>query len=553
MSSSQLHKYKNLVENQKEELIEILATLGLSENFSLKIPIPEEDTPLSELYVAILVVAEHLNLTLSQKYRSEKLTKSLEEKVNIIRAQNKKLEELDKLKSDFLSTVSHELRTPMTAVLGFTELLSSLITDQKQMEYLEAIKFGGQNLLYLINDILDLSKADAGKIEIKLQPTDLKQLVNDIPTIFSLKLSEKGLRLIIEIDPNIPSVLLMDESRINQIFFNLVDNAIKFTDEGYIKIIIKQENIISEGSEIDLYIAVEDTGMGIPKDEHEYIFEAFHQRKGQDHSKYGGSGLGLAITKKLVEAMKGDLSIKYRSDKCKGTLFVIHFAGVEVSALEVKKSSEEIEYTSSITFKPAKILIVDDVKSNRDLIYGIFHDTDIEVLSANDGYSGLILAKEQNPNLILMDLKMPVMNGYKATRMIKSNESTKDIPVIALSADVSKSENELTGKYQFDGYLQKPIPRRKLYNELTKYLSFEYINTQAMTYINKNSDIFSFSSSMGELSIELKSRLKTSIEHIDIDKMDSVITEIEQINSILSDEIRLRIEQFNYEYILKYL
>jgi signal transduction histidine kinase/CheY-like chemotaxis protein len=557
VDNSEFADYKKLVDDQKEELIEILAALGLSEDFSLQINIPDENTPLAELYVAILVVAEHLSLTLTQRQESNELAIELEEKMRIIRSQKERLEELDRLKSDFLSTVSHELRTPMNAVLGFTGLLSSLITDPKQKEYLEAIRMGGQNLLNLINDILDLSKAEAGKMQIQLNPTDLRGLIEEIPTIFSLKLSQKHLTITTEIDPKLPSTILLDEVRMRQILFNLVGNAIKFTDKGYIKIIVKHEKVEKVGSEIDLYIAVEDSGIGIPKEEQNLIFEAFHQQKGQDQYKYGGSGLGLAITKKLVEAMKGNLSVKSNPNSQNGTLFEIQFTRVEVSTIETVRRDEEFDFACSMEFKPAKILIVDDVESNRNLIFGTFADSDIEILSAHNGQSALLMAREHQPDVILMDLKMPIMDGYEATRLLKKDESLKDIPVIALSAAISKSDKELREKHQFDGYLPKPISKGQLFKELSNFLSYSSAdssdNDTSNSNLGKGQQSISFYESMKSLPSEWKLEMKQAIERVDLDQIYLLIDQILDQDSALAAAIQERMDDFEYEYILSML
>ncbi len=237
-------------------------------------------------------------------------------------------EAANRAKSEFLANMSHEIRTPLNAVIGFSDLLSSMITDKKHKSYLSSIKTAGKTLLTLINDILDLSKIEAGRLEIKSEPINPILIFTELEQIFALKIAEKRLEFIIDID--LPATLVLDQTRLRQVLFNLLGNAIKFTEQGYIKLsahIRTQEN---DSRKIDLILAVADTGIGIPKDQQNIIFEYFQQQNGQSTRKYGGTGLGLAITKRLVEMMNGQISV--RSDQ--GSVFEITLRDVEVPPTE---------------------------------------------------------------------------------------------------------------------------------------------------------------------------------------------------------------------------
>ncbi len=370
--------------------------------------------------------------------------------------------------------MSHEIRTPMNAVLGFTELLNSMVTDKIQKSYIESIRSSGKSLLTLINDILDLSKIEARKMELQYEPVNPKSIFNEIRNVFSLKITEKGLDFIVNIDPGIPNSLLLDEVRLRQILFNLFGNAVKFTEKGYIKLcaekIYTQKN---DKSTLDLIIAIEDTGIGIPPESAGKIFDAFKQQDGQSTKQFGGTGLGLAITKRLVEMMGGEISVKSEVDK--GSRFEIVFHNVSVAATRPISETDKKFDDEGIVFEKAVILVVDDIETNRDLIKGFFKDTDITVVEAEDGMKSIMMAKQHKPDVILMDLRMPVMNGYEATTQIRNDEELKKIPVIALTASGMKEDKEKSRQSGFDSFLTKPVQRSDLFHELSLYMKHSKI------------------------------------------------------------------------------
>ncbi len=391
----------------------------------------------------------------------------------------------NKAKSEFLANMSHEIRTPMNAVIGFSELLSSLVTDKKQKSYLNSIQIAGKALLTLINDILDLSKIEAGHLEIKSEAVNLYTLVNELKQIFAVKIAENNLEFMVDIAQGLPNALMLDEVRLRQVLLNLIGNAIKFTDTGYIKLSVRHTpNTSNEGNSIDksdiekksdffnpldLIIVVTDTGIGIPFDQQALIFESFRQQEGQSTRKYGGTGLGLAITKRLVEMMNGDISVK--STVGKGSLFEITLPNVNVSATESVDTLEKIFNFKDISFEKAIVLVVDDIEPNRHLIKELLSQANLEVIEAENGQQALILTQKYHPDLILMDIRMPVMDGYEATQHLKANPSTLDIPVIALTASVTLEEQAKIKAHDFfKGCLSKPVNTQALFNELSRYL-----------------------------------------------------------------------------------
>ncbi len=380
-----------------------------------------------------------------------------------------KAEDANRTKSEFLSNMSHEIRTPMNAILGFSELLDSLIDDPGQRKYLESIKSSGKILLDLINDILDLSKIEAGKIELKPRSVHPESIFNDIGKIFSVKMKEKGLKFLIDVDKELPKALQLDEVRIHQILFNLIGNAVKFTEKGYIKLTAK--GIFHEQkSKFDLIFSVKDTGIGISAENKRIIFDAFRQSKGQRDEKYGGTGLGLAITKRLVEAMGGKILVD--SIVGKGSTFKVILE--EVAVASVEDISEDLAETpiDNIKFKKQTILIVDDIELNRILLGEILKPYNLSTIEAKNGKEGIDAAKKNHPDLILMDLRIPVMDGYEATNKIKKDSNLKDIPVIILTASAMKEQEEKVKKINCEGYIRKPIKKAELIQELAKHLDY---------------------------------------------------------------------------------
>ena len=375
-------------------------------------------------------------------------------------------------KSEFLANMSHEIRTPMNAIIGFTELLNEQVKEPRLKGYIKTIKSAGHSLLTLINDILDLSKIEAGKLEINKTSVNLFDLSDDIGNIFTMSVKNKGLEFIIEVDENIPKSLLLDEIRLRQILVNLVGNAIKFTDEGYVKLKMYAVNVNEHQSKLDLQIEIEDSGMGIPKNQLEHIFNAFEQQEGQDNRKFGGTGLGLSISNRLIKMMGGNISLG--STAGEGTTFFVHFYNVEISAVEAenKKDDSLIFNAQTIVFKPATVLVVDDIKDNRELIVNNFENTALKMITASDGQKAISQYEKEKPDLILMDIRMPNMDGYEAASKIRQ---MGDTPIVALTASVMKDECERIKNEHFDGYLRKPVLRDDLFLELSHHLSYTHV------------------------------------------------------------------------------
>ncbi len=376
-------------------------------------------------------------------------------------------ESANRAKSEFLANMSHEIRTPMNAILGFSELLKGLVSEDRQQSYLQAITSSGRTLLALINDILDLSKIESGKLQLEYDALDIRVVLRDLQHIFSQKAEQKDLALALEIAPGVPESLLLDEVRLRQILFNVVGNALKFTEHGGVTIRAMTGATNTQQDSIELVLEVEDTGIGISQDEQQRIFEEFTQQSGQSTKKYGGTGLGLAITKRLIEMMRGQISI--RSEVGKGSVFRFTFPEIKLATPSAVPRASIFEQAYDLAdLEACKVLVADDIVMNRDLIRAFFFGTDHQLIEAENGCEAVELARSERPDVILMDVRMPVMDGVQATRMLKADAALRSIPIIVITASAMQSE-EIALKPICDGFLRKPISRSDLAGQMRNF------------------------------------------------------------------------------------
>ncbi|RPH34495.1 MAG: PAS domain-containing hybrid sensor histidine kinase/response regulator [Bacteroidales bacterium] len=427
--------------------------------------------------------------------RMEERTRQLEE-ININLEEAKyEAEEANRTKSEFLAHMSHDIRTPLNAILGYTELLRYTIIDQTQKDYINSIESSGNSLLTLINDILDLSKIEAGKLDLELEYVDSSFFFSEFERVFSLKVSEKGLKFILMISSDMPSGIYIDEARVRQIIFNLIGNSVKFTREGFIKLNIFTENLANSTEKpeglIDVIIEVQDTGIGISKDLQKTIFEPFVQ--GKDF-KNRGTGLGLAITKKLLDIMDGTISIL--SEQGKGSTFTIRIPNIPFLK-DYSRTKVDIRIdTTEIEFDKAVILLADDDEYNKNYLRDALKNTNLKIVEADDGIAAYSLAKDIVPNLIIADIQMPQMDGFQLLNMLKADENLKHIPVIAYSASVLKKQKERIHNCEFAGLLIKPVKVTELYAELMNFLPYK--STQRVVQ-SSTSDLTSEITNLPEL------------------------------------------------------
>jgi PAS domain S-box-containing protein len=383
-----------------------------------------------------------------------------------------------KSKQQFLSNMSHEIRTPMNAIIGFTKVILKTELNDKQREYLNAIKTSGDSLIVLINDILDLAKVDAGKMSFEKIPFRLSASISSMLHLFEPKILEKNLKLITEYDKRIPEVIMGDSVRLHQIILNLVSNAVKFTNQGSISVKVK---LLAENEQhITVQFIVKDTGIGIVDSKIESVFDNFQQASSGTARLYGGTGLGLAIVKQLVESQDGTISVKSEIDK--GSVFEF--------TLDFEKTFNEPRFEEILELdednKNIKVLVVEDIALNQLLMKTLLDDFGFERDIASNGLIAIEKLESKTFDIILMDLQMPEMNGFEATEYIRNTMNSK-VPIIALTADVTTADLARCTAVGMNDYIAKPVDERILYSKIVglvkkrskmKEQELEYQHTQ---------------------------------------------------------------------------
>jgi PAS domain S-box-containing protein len=366
-----------------------------------------------------------------------------------------------KVKETFLANMSHELRTPVNGIIGLSNLLRKTGVTNQQGNLLDMLETSSRSLLGVINDVLDISKIEAGKFNIVRAPHNLRNIIESVHGLLKFSADEKSIEFELEIDDNVPAVLLIDSLRINQILMNLLSNAIKFTDRGTVKLKV---TVLQKNSEkVQLRFSVEDSGIGIPADRLSKIFESFEQAEDDTASKYGGTGLGLAIVKKLVELKGGELTVSSRIGK--GSVFNF------TNWFEIAKMPEHkaVKPTAALApFVGLNILVAEDNMINQFMLVKMLKDWNVNVMVADNGTSALEKFTDNDYDLVLMDTHMPGLNGYQTARAIRMDfaEPKRSVPIISLSAAAYEHEHKEAISAGMNDVLPKPFEPHELHSKI---------------------------------------------------------------------------------------
>ncbi|ESA36413.1 cache sensor hybrid histidine kinase [Leptolyngbya sp. Heron Island J] len=463
-----------------------------------------------------------------------------------------KAEVANQTKSAFIANMSHELRSPLNAILGFTQIMiRSQTLPLEHRENVGIINRSGEHLLTLINNVLDLSKIEAGHTTLNQKSFDLYRLLGDIHDMFQLKANDKGLQLLLELSDALPQYICTDEVKLRQILINLINNALKFTEQGRISLRVRQyQSTDTDDGQITLQFEVEDTGTGIAPDELDQIFEAFTQTKSGQQAQEG-TGLGLSISQKFVQLMGGEI----QASSCVGAgtifSFKIQCEGVEATEIDSLSPRHKI-----IALEPGqlryRILVVDDKLVNRQLLLRLLSPFGFELQEAKHGKEAIEIWEAWHPHLIWMDMRMPIMDGLEAAQTIKASSKGQETVIIALTASVLEEERALAWSVGCNAVLRKPFRDEQLFKAIEQHLGVRYIYEEILDQPKQAAQKRELLTveNLQTLSPELRQKLRQAVLTSSKKDIAAVVAAIEQENAALSTAIALCFHNFEYETIL---
>ncbi len=460
------------------------------------------------------------------------------------------LQQANRAKSVFLANMSHEIRTPMNAILGFSQLM---LRDQhltpRQCQYLGTINRSGEHLLALINDILEMSKIEAGRTTLNPSTFDLPVLLKDLEMMFRVRTNEKKLSFSVEMIGDVPQFIVTDVNKLRQVFINLIGNAVKFTERGGIGVRVRADRAGATGPY--LRVEIEDTGPGISADEQTKLFRHFEQTKtGQQTGT--GTGLGLAISREFVRLMGGDITLT--SQVGKGSVFVIHLPLKEGEAQAVQAETKPQHVLKLQPGQAAcRVLIADDVEDNRQLLAQLLAPVGFEIRLAANGAEAVQEFKDWRPQLILMDFRMPVMDGHEAIRRIRALAGGKEPKIIAVTASAMDENRQELMEVGADDFIGKPFREVELFQKIHAHVGVEYVYAEHPTGVDRAEVAEILPASLACLPQDLNHRMREAVSAADLDQLLATIQEVEAHDPQLAQGLRRLAEGFEYQKLLDLL
>ncbi|HEY9808421.1 MAG TPA: response regulator [Halomicronema sp.] len=496
-------------------------------------------------------------ISVSQDITQRKITE------NALQKAKEEADKANRAKSEFLSNMSHELRTPLNAILGFTQLLTRDTTlKAEQQQQLEIISRSGEHLLSLINNILQMSKIEVGLITLDKKPFDFYRLLNSLEEMLSLQAQKKDLQLIFDLSPDLPQYIKTDESKLRQILLNLLGNAIKFTSEGGVTLRIKHQTPNQNNSNsLTILFEIEDTGPGIESTEITQLFTPFIQTESGRKSQEG-TGLGLPISREFIKLMDGNISVNSIINQ--GTLFKFHIQTELINSIEIQATATKQRVISIAPNQPEyRILVVDDRLESRLLLVKLLESLGFKAKEAENGLKAIEIWSEWEPHLIWMDMRMPVMDGYEATKQIKSHLKGQATVIIALTASAFEEEKSIVLSAGCQDFVAKPFREEVILEKMTKYLGVQYtyqeqtLNNPSQNSTEPNSQTetptapFTLQpSSFNNISPQWIDQLYNAALCVDDEEIAQILTQLTPHQTPLATAIMNLVENFRCDQIL---
>jgi len=518
-------------------------------------------------YILCTIVSENRQAALELTKANDELEQRVAERTSELEMAKEKAEVANQAKSSFIANMSHELRSPLNAILGFTQIMTrSQTLPPEHQESVGIINRSGEHLLTLINNVLDLSKIEVGRITLNEKNFDLHRLLDDIHDMFQLKANDRGLQLLLEPAENLPRYIRTDEVKLRQILINLINNALKFTERGGISLRVSQNQSIPPSSghppyqggqggsnnqqPTTIYFEVEDTGAGIAPEELDKLFEAFTQTTSGKQAQEG-TGLGLSISRKFAELMGGEMRATSRVGE--GTVFSFEIQCLEVEATDVEALNAQRRIIALEPGQPRyRILIVDDKPVNRQILIHLLNPLGFELQEASNGKEAIEMWEQWEPHLIWMDMRMPVMDGFKAIQKIKASTKGQATAILALTASVLEEERAVVLSAGCDDFLRKPFRDEQIFKALEQHLGVRYIYEEIATSSDdkvSQKEVLT-AENLQALSPELQRQLRQAMISASKKEITAVVAAIEAENPALSEAIATCFYSFEYDKIL---